>query len=77
MNLQYAKDPRWSNAENTSIDLIIKWDEFPRELPFTARPDDTEEHGRAIFAAAAAGAFGEVGAYAPPPPLPQPAPPAA
>ena len=65
MNLEYAKDPRWVNAEHTMIDLTIKWDRFPYELPFTASPDDCEEHGRAIFAAAAAGQFGEVAEYAP------------
>jgi hypothetical protein len=73
MNLEYAKDPKWVDAEHTRIDLIIKWDRFPEELPFTADPNDVEEHGRLIFAAAAAGQFGEVAEYVPPPaPEPQP-----
>jgi hypothetical protein len=60
MQLEYAKDPRWVNAEQTLIDLIIKWDSYPEELPFTADPNDVEEHGRQIYAAAAAGQFGPV-----------------
>ncbi len=66
MNLEYAKGPKWVNAEHTMIDLTIKWDKFPEELPFTASPGDCEEHGRAIFAAAVAGRFGEIAEYVPP-----------
>jgi hypothetical protein len=67
MNLQYAKDPRWVNAEHTMIDLTIKWDAFNEELPFTASPADCEAHGRAIFAAAVAGEYGAIAEYLPPP----------
>jgi len=66
MNLQYAKDPVWANAEHTMIDVVIKWDQIDVELPFTASPTDCEAHGRAIFEAAAAGAFGEVAEYVEP-----------
>lgn len=70
MQLQYAKDPRWANAEQTLIDLTIKWTGIDEELPFTASPTDTEAHGRAISAAAAAGEFGPIAEYVPPPPAP-------
>jgi hypothetical protein len=71
MNLQYAKDPKWANAEQTLIDLTIKWDAINEELPFTASPNDSEAHGRAIYAAALAGDFGPIAEYvAPPPPEP-------
>jgi hypothetical protein len=66
MQLEYAKDPRWVNAEQSLIDLIIKWDAYPEELPFTANPNDVEEYGREIYAAAAAGQFGPVAAYVAP-----------
>lgn len=65
MNLAYAKELRWADADHTMIDMIIKWDQFPYELPFTASPNDSAEHGRAIFAAAVAGQFGEVAEYVP------------
>ncbi len=68
MNLQYAKDPKWANAEQTMIDLTIKWDGMAEELPFTASPADSEAHGRAIYDAALAGNFGPIAAYVPPPP---------
>ena len=72
MQLEYAKNPVWANAENTMIDLTIKWVEIDEELPFTASPDDCEEHGCAIYEAAAAGHYGEIGAYvAPPAPTPE------
>ena len=70
MQLQYAKDPRWANAEQTMIDLTIKWDAIDEELPFTASPTDAEAHGRAIFAAALAGEFGLVSEFVAPPPAP-------
>jgi len=76
MNLQYAKDPRWVNAEHTMIDLTIKWDSINEEYPFTASPTDCEAHGRAIFEQAAAGAFGAVAEYVAPPPPPEPEEPA-
>jgi hypothetical protein len=66
MQLEYAKDPCWANAEQTLIDLVIKWVEYPGELPFTASPSDPEEYGRQIYAAAAEGQFGAVGAYVAP-----------
>jgi hypothetical protein len=75
MHLEYAKNPVWANAEHTLIDLTIKWDAIAEELPFTASPTDTEAHGRAIFAAAAAGDFGPVAEYVPPPDPEPPQPP--
>ena len=66
MQLEYAKDPCWANSEQSLIDLIIKWDSYPEELPFTASPDDVEEYGRDIYAAAAAGQFGAVAEYVAP-----------
>lgn len=66
MKLEYAKDPKWVDAEHTMIDLMIKWDRFNEELPFAASQNDSEAHGRAIFAAAAAGEFGAIAEYVPP-----------
>jgi hypothetical protein len=71
MQLEYAKNPRWANAEHTMIDIKIKWDAIDLELPFSAGPTDAEAHGRAIFEAAVAGQFGEVAEYVPPPVPPE------
>ena len=70
MQLEYAKNPRWATAEQTLIDLVLKWDEVAEELPFTASPTDAEAHGRALFAAAVAGEFGPVAEYVAPSPVP-------
>lgn len=70
MQLQYAKDPKWANAEQTLIDLTVKWDAIDEELPFTASPNDSEEHGCSLFAAAQAGEFGPIAEYVAPPPAP-------
>lgn len=67
MQLEYAKNPIWANAEHTLINLTIKWVEIDEELPFTASPNDCEQHGRAIFAAAQVGEYGPVVEYVPPP----------
>jgi len=61
--LQYAKDPIYDNAENTSIMLIVKWEEFNEEMPFGANTWDTEAHGRDLYARAKAGEFGPVAPY--------------
>jgi hypothetical protein len=70
MQIESANHPRWANAAHTAIDLNVKLDGMADELPFTASATDTEEHGREIYAAAAAGAFGAVAAYVAPPPPP-------
>jgi len=49
-----AKNPVWSNREKTTIDITITvtWAgvfEEPTELPFTAAPWDSMEHGRDLF----------------------------
>lgn len=36
-------------------------------IPFTASPDDVEEHGRTIYAEIMNGEHGEIAAYEPPP----------
>ena len=74
MQLEYAKNPVWANAEHTMIDLTIKGDGINDELPFTASPTDCEAHGRAIFEAAVAGQFGAVAEYVAPPEPVQPEP---
>lgn len=66
-----AKNPIFTNAGNTMIDLIVTHPHFG-EIPFTASPDDVEEHGRDLFARAAAGEFGQVADYVPPPEPAQP-----
>ena len=61
--LEYAKNPVYGNAEGTSIMLIVKWEEFNEEMPFTATSYDTMAHGVELYNRAKTGEFGEVSPY--------------
>jgi hypothetical protein len=63
MKLVYAKNPVWANRSQTLINLTVRFEEIAEELPFTANPNDIEEHGRDIYARAAAGEFGSVAPF--------------
>lgn len=65
MKLIYAKDPVWANRSQTLINLTVRFEEIDEDLPFTANPNDTEDHGRDIYARAIAGEFGEVALFEP------------
>lgn len=65
--LEYAKNPIYVSEDGNAIDLIVKFEEFDRELPFTATTYDTEAHGRDLHARAKAGEFGEIAPYVKPP----------
>ena len=68
--LQYAKNPIYNNEEGTSIFLIVKWEEFVEEMPFSADIWDPEPWGADLYNRAKAGEFGEVAPYvAPIPPV--------
>lgn len=75
MKIQYVKNPTWADAEKTIIDLTLKLDGMNEEIPFTANPNDIEEHGRLLFAAAIAGEFGPIADFVPPESYPGPTPP--
>lgn len=58
-----AREPRWNNAEHTSLNLWVTFAETAEtlgEMPFTASPEDNEDHGRDLFARAVALEFGPV-----------------
>lgn len=63
MNIQYAKNPRWSDSLHTQIDLMIKIFGIDEEIPFTASSNDTEDHGRKLFQSAVGGEFGPIAEY--------------
>lgn len=66
--LTSVSDPVWANNEHTIIDCVITTSQFGDEkLPFSARPDDVESHGRALFADLVAGKYGTIGECVKPP----------
>ena len=63
-----ARNPAYINAEETIINLEVKFAEVvdngaPIFLPFTASLSDSEPHGRDLFLRAEAGEFGEITPY--------------
>lgn len=69
MKLIEVKNPRWSNAEHTMLDVDATFDSVGT-IPFTARPTEGE-FGPSIFAAALDGEYGAIANYiAPPEPIP-------
>ena len=58
-----ANSPVFATADNTAINLNVRFDHLPGFVPFTARANDVEEHGRYLFERAFAGDYGVVGPY--------------
>lgn len=66
-----CKNPVFMNDLGTIIDVELNHTRFGW-IPFAASPDDSQSIGREIYAAAIAGAYGEISPYiAPPPPPPK------
>jgi hypothetical protein len=66
LTIEYAKDPKYNDNTGNSIDLIVKFYEFDREVPFAATSYDDMDYGRELHARAQAGEFGPVAPYVPP-----------
>lgn len=60
-----ARNPKWIDAAHSAVDLEIEHAQYGW-IPFTASPNDPEEHGRVLHAAAVAGEFGLIAEYVAP-----------
>ncbi|ECJ2403523.1 DUF4376 domain-containing protein [Salmonella enterica] len=58
MKIIAAKDNAYT--ESGLINCLVHFEGFDDFIPFTASPDDTEEHGRTLFADLKAGKYGPV-----------------
>jgi hypothetical protein len=68
-----ASSPKWANADQSAIDLMVIFPHIgPDPVPFTASPDDSMAYGRNLYQRAVSGEFGEIAPAdpAPPPPVP-------
>lgn len=65
MKIEYALNPKVSGPDG-SISLMVKFEEFSEELPFTATFDDVETHGVELYQRALAGEYGPIEPYIPP-----------
>lgn len=63
-----ANTPKYSKADNSAINLNVRFEELDDFVPFSAQANDSEPHGRELFARATAGEFGPVEAYVEPAP---------
>jgi hypothetical protein len=70
MKILQAKQPQWADADQSGINLTVKFSHLAFEVDFHATPTDTEEHGRDLFRRAAMGEFGPVAPYVKPAPGP-------
>jgi ASC-1-like (ASCH) protein len=66
LTLESATNPVYANAEQTIINLQVKFVEIQEILPFSATLEDAMEYGRDIYTQAKNGEFGEILAYVPP-----------
>lgn len=60
-----ARNPKWANAAHSAVDLEVEHAQYGW-IPFTASPDDSEDHGRDLFSRAVAGEFGPIAEYVAP-----------
>lgn len=63
-----AVRPRHYAADPDSITLDVRFAHLPEQVQFTARKDDSEEHGRELYSRAVFGEFGDIEVIPVPPP---------
>jgi len=68
--IKTASNARWADADRTAIDLDVVFAEFPGTHPFTAHPEDIEQHGVELYGRARDGEFGQIADHVMPPPPP-------
>jgi hypothetical protein len=61
MKLEYTTvtDLQWASDARSAVTMTVYFNSLG-DVPFTAAPDDTTEHGRELFARAVAGDFGSI-----------------
>lgn len=62
-----ARDPKYSQADEQAIELLVQFAEIAEELLFNAMPNDCVSYGVELYNNAKAGVYGPVAPYIPPP----------
>ena len=68
--MEYTRvlNPTWANAEHTTINCDVDFDDLREELvPFAANAQGDYEHSHQIFAECVAGKYGKIAEYVAPP----------
>ncbi|WOE86599.1 tail fiber assembly protein [Aeromonas veronii] len=63
-----AANPRHLSGDEESITLDVRFSHLEEAVKFTARRDDSEQHGRELYSRAVFGEFGDIAVFTPPPP---------
>lgn len=63
-----ATNPRRYKNETETITLDVQFSHLPAPVAFSARKDDSEEHGQALYARATLGEYGAIKELEPPQP---------
>ena len=59
-----VRNPKWNNAEHTQLNCEVDFNELDEVyVKFTADPNDTEEHGKKIYADCVAEKYGTVAEF--------------
>ena len=55
-----VRNPQWATENGRAINCLVRTNTLIDEVSFTASPDDSEAHGRELFARLLAGEFGPI-----------------
>lgn len=68
--IQYVKDPKWCNTEQTIFECVVKYNEFDFEMPVGVNPVDPYLHIQELWENGSNGDYGVIAKYEPPAPAP-------
>lgn len=69
--IQTVRDLRWTDAEHTFFECIVKYAEFEEEHPTGVNSNDKYEHIQELWNNALNNLYGPIAEYVPPPPEPE------
>ena len=64
--IEYVKNLKWCNAEQTMFECIVKYEEFVEEHPSGIIATDPYAHIQEIWTKGIAGEYGLIAEYVPP-----------
>lgn len=67
-HLEYVKNCWWQDETQSVFNCVVKYEEFPEEMPVGVSSKDPYAHIQLIWNNAMAGMYGPIAAYVPPPP---------
>lgn len=62
--IEYAKNLKWCNQENTMFECTVKYAEFSEEMPAGVNASDQYDHIKELWTNGLAGEYGPIMPYA-------------